>query len=303
MANFTGDGNFTYKPDPVLSQPQAGILTFISALNFFLSVTASLGNALILIALRKVSSIHPPTKLFFRCLAVSDLCVGIIVQPLHAADTISDIKYIHVNVFYYIAKVVWALSMLLCGVSVLTSTAISVDRLLALLLGLRYKHVVTLRRVRFVITCFWLICTSAGTIRLWSQGIATRLTSFAFALSVVISIYCYTRIHLKLRCQQDQVQNQVNQGELRGRNSQMNKASYRRTVSTIFWVQLALVACYIPWAIMIVLHENGIRSYLVRKAAVTLVLLNSSLNPILYCWKITEVKQAAKDTIKQLNYF
>lgn len=88
MANFTGDGNFTYKPDQVFSQPQAGILTFISALNFFLSVTASLGNALILIALRKVSSIHPPTKLFFRCLAVSDLCVGIIVQPLHAADII-----------------------------------------------------------------------------------------------------------------------------------------------------------------------------------------------------------------------
>jgi len=99
------------------------------------------------------------------------------------------------------------------------------------------------------------------------------------------------------------VQNQVNQGEVRGRNIQMNIASYKRTVSTIFWVQLALVACYIPWAIMIVLHENGIRSYLVRKAAVTLVLLNSSLNPILYCWKITEVKQAVKDTIKQLKYF
>ena len=303
MANFTGDGNFTYKLNQEFSQPQAGMLTFISTLNFFLSITASLGNALILVALHKVSSIYPPTKRFFRCLAVTDLCVGVIVQPLHAADIISDVRYMHATVFHYISKVAWALSMLLCGVSVLKSTAISEDRLLALLLGLRYKHVVTLRRVRLVITCFWLICASAGTIRLWSNGVATKLTIVAVALSVVVSIYCYTRIHLKLRHQQDQVQSHVNQGEVRGGNSQMNVASYRRTVSTIFWVQLALVACYVPWVITVALLESGIRSYLAWKSAASLVLLNSSLNPILYCWKITGVKQAVKDTIKQLTIF
>jgi len=50
-----------------------------------------------------------------------------------------------------------ALGWRLCGVSILTLTAISVDRLLALLLGLRYRHVVTLRRVRVVIICSWFI--------------------------------------------------------------------------------------------------------------------------------------------------
>ena len=82
MANFTGDGNFTYKLNRAFSQPQVGILTFILGLNLFLSITASLGNSLILIALHKVSSIHSPTRLFFRCLAVTDLCVGLI-QFIH----------------------------------------------------------------------------------------------------------------------------------------------------------------------------------------------------------------------------
>ena len=209
----------------------------------------------------------------------------------------------NVNVAYYIPKGAWVLSMLLCGVSVLTSTAISVDRLLALLLGLRYRHVATLRRVRVVISCFWLISISAGTIRLWSNGIAAKLSSVTVALSVVVSIYCYTGIHVKLRHRQYDVQNHVNQREVRGRNSQMIIARCKRTVSTIFWVQLALVGCYIPWAIMVALHENGIRSYPVRCGAASLVLLNSSLNPIVYYWKITEVKQAVKDTIKQLNCF
>ena len=52
---------------------------------FFLAFTATLGNTLILIALHKVSSIHPPTKCLLHCLAMSDFCVGVIVQPLFAA--------------------------------------------------------------------------------------------------------------------------------------------------------------------------------------------------------------------------
>jgi len=247
---------------------------------------------------------YPPTKLFFRCLAVTDLCVGLIVQPLRSANLVSHLGYLKGDAVYYISKAVWALSVLLCGVSVLTTTAISVDRLLALLLGLRYRHFVSLRRVRIAITCFWLFCTLSGTIRWWTDGVATKVTSVVVTLSVVTSIYCYTRIHLKLRHQQDQVQSHVNLVAEGSRNSQMNIARYRKTVSTIFWVQLALGACYIPWAIMVVLRENDIlTSKLAWKTAASLVFSNSSLNPILYCWKITGVKQAVKDTIKQLNCF
>ena len=56
----------------------------IEAVNIVFSITASLGNILILIALRKVTSIHPPTKLLFQCLAITDLGVGLISQPLIA---------------------------------------------------------------------------------------------------------------------------------------------------------------------------------------------------------------------------
>ena len=37
-----------------------------------------------------------------------------------------------------------------------------------------------------------------------------------------------------------------------------------------------------------------------RLFTVTLVLLNSSLNPFLYCWKIREVRQAVRDTLRDL---
>ena len=89
MANITGDGNFTSKLNKALSSPPPGTVELLSALNIFLAITASIGNVLIFIALHEVSCIHPPTKPFFRCLAVTDLGVGLIVQPLYVTIIIS----------------------------------------------------------------------------------------------------------------------------------------------------------------------------------------------------------------------
>ena len=110
-------------------------------------------------------------------------------------------------------------------------------------------------------------------------------------VSLVISFFCYTKIHLKLRHQQ---QNIVRR---------MNMARYKKSVSSILWVQLALVACYVPWGILALLSVVGREHYVVKITTETLVLLNSSLNPILYCLMIKEVRQAVKATIKQLDCF
>ena len=142
MANFIGQENYTSKLNQTLSVPPAGIAEFFSALNIFLSITAAVGNALILIALKNVFSIHPLTKLFFRCLAVTDLCVGLIVQPLFATYFILLTINMNENVLYHVFQINGALTVTLCGLSVTSSTAISVDRLLALSLGLRCRHVV-----------------------------------------------------------------------------------------------------------------------------------------------------------------
>ena len=71
LNNTEGGQQKTVKDLVCSSDLTAGLhsqLTFISVLDSFLSVTAFLGNALILIALHKESSLHPPSKLFLRCL-------------------------------------------------------------------------------------------------------------------------------------------------------------------------------------------------------------------------------------------
>ncbi|XP_078361245.1 uncharacterized protein LOC144645540 [Oculina patagonica] len=137
---------------------------------------------------------------------------------------------------------------------------------------------------------------AGGCIRMWRRDIALKGAAVLLIFFLVTSIFSYTKIHLKLRHHQAQVQNNVPQG---GEIS-LNIEKYKKTVSSILWVQLALVACYVPFAVAAVLDVKGIKSDVARLTTETLVYLNSSLNPLLYCWKIREVREAVKDTIRQL---
>ncbi|CAH3179656.1 unnamed protein product, partial [Porites lobata] len=191
-------------------------------LNFVLSITAFVGNTLILVALYKVPSIHPPTKLLFRCLSVTDLCI---ISPG--------------NLFYFIA-VNSSLSFILCGVSGVTSTAISLDRLLALTLGLRYRIVVTLKRVAVLVTCFWLIGILSGMIGSFvSFQIALNGATIGGTFFLVASVFSYVKIFLKLRQHQGRVQDRRNQEQQNeGLPRPLNMQRYKRTVSSIAWIQM-----------------------------------------------------------------
>ena len=296
-------GNFTSKLDPAASSPSFGMLEIFLALNIFLSITASLGNAVILVALHKVTSIYPPTKLFFRCLAVTDLCVGLVAQPLFATFILLLATEVKEKAFPFVHESYNVVTWILTGVALLTSAAISVDRLLALLLGLSYRLVVTLKRVRVAIICFWLVSASAGTLWIWRKDIFLKAVSGLFLFCLLIVIFCYTRIHFNLRrLQQTRQQTRVSPlGQANGGGIPLNIARYKKSVSSILWVQLALAACFVPWSILVLMFFNGINNSLAWIATETLIYLNSSLNPILYCWKIREVRRAAKATVKRLN--
>ena len=203
------------------------------------------------------------------------------------------------SVTYHVHNYRCACARMLCSVSLLTTVAISVDRLLALLLGLRYRHVVTSRRIRAI--CFWIMGASNGLIQLWirRQSALMEVTVF-ITLCLATSIFCYTWIHLKLRQNQAKIQN-VSQVQVSGRGIPLNILRYRKTVSNMLWVQLTLVACYVPFGIVAVLAVNGIENSVAWLATENLAYINSSLNPILYCWKIKAVRQAVKNTVKQLS--
>ena len=298
MADSNIEGNTTRTFNDAINASQAKLVEIFAGLSIFLAISSSVGNFVILSALYRVSSIYPPTKLFFRCLAATDLCVGLIVQPLYTTSIMSYAMEMNENVSYYTGKICATSSTILCGVSLLTTTVISVDRLLALLLGLRYRTFVTLRRARFVITCIWIMMATIAMIGLWKADVFNKVTSVMTVLSLITSMSSYGKIYLTLRKHQTQIQKDSTPGQPYVVGFAVNIARYRKTVSSILWVQLALIACYAPYGIVAGMKINTLACYLVSSA---LVHFNSTLNPILYCWKIREVRKAVKDTIQQLH--
>ena len=298
MADSNIEGNTTRTFNDAINASQAKLVEIFAGLSIFLAISSSVGNFVILSALYRVSSIYPPTKLFFRCLAATDLCVGLIVQPLYTTSIMSYAMEMNENVSYYTGKICATSSTILCGVSLLTTTVISVGRLLALLLGLRYRTFVTLRRARFVITCIWIMMATIAMIGLWKADVFNKVTSVMTVLSLITSMSSYGKIYLTLRKHQTQIQKDSTPGQPYVVGFAVNIARYRKTVSSILWVQLALIACYAPYGIVAGMKINTLACYLVSSA---LVHFNSTLNPILYCWKIREVRKAVKDTIQQLH--
>ena len=304
-ANLTGNANQkTYGELACSTELTAGIrnqLIYLSVLNIFLSIIAFLGNTVILVALHKESSLHPPSKQLFRNLAATDLCVGIIVQPLTVINWISVVRK-KWNICENTGAAFFITAVMLCAVSLLTLTAISVDRLLALLLGLRYRYVVSLKRTYAVVIVFWVVSIIGSSFSFWNEHISSFYIYTGTSLCVVTSIYSYTKIFLQLRHCQHQVQSNV-QGQPNQTFPRLNLARYRKTVYSVLWMQLALVVCYLPYNIVVASTSRGTPSpsiYLARQGTTTLVYLNSSLNPIIYCWKTRAVRQKVKEIIRQL---
>ena len=279
-------------------------LIVLLVLNTFLSITAFLGNTLILVALHKESSLHPPSKLLLRSLAITDLLVGIIVEPLYVVYLMSvkskrwDICY-NVNVALLIA------SYILCAVSLLVLTAISVDRLLALWLGLRYRQVVTLRSVYITVIVMWVLPIVATTSYIWNPQLLSLLLYIHLSLCLSIIIFSYMKIFFTLRHYQIQAEINVAQDQPR-QAIPLNIVRYRKAVYSALWVQVTLFICYLPFIITEALTDlKSVKLsssvYLVKTFSFTFVFLNSALNPFLYCWKIKEVRQAVKHTIRQIH--
>ena len=356
MADITG----------ISLQLPIGVLTSLLAFNIILSFIASLGNVLILLTLYKVSSLHPVTKLLFACLATTDLCVGLFSQPLFVANMILNIDLANTDlgILSQMNEVVFISSNVLCGVSVLISTAISVDRLLVLLLRLKYRQVVTLKRAQVVILLCWVTAVSCGLVHVWSQTISQIFVLVIGLVSLVTSVFCHVKIYLRLQGNQATVEDSFGGGQSNedeevgggkkgagrateegvgettgaGRDTEeeagaevedtgrakdekrlragtakvspkrriqervrLNIVQYKKVVSSIFWLQLTLLACYAPFIIVSLLRHTVLSGTTIQGLwlfTATLVYSNSSLNPFLYCWKIREVRMAVKNTAK-----
>ena len=216
------------------------------------------------------------------------------------SQNIYDEKYISVP-YYYASVINHVAANFLCALSLYTVTAISVDRLLALLLRLRYRQVITLKRTCLSVIVIWIMCVFGTSSYFWSHSSTSWWVLIGNGLCQFTSVFSYKKIFCTLRHNQIHIQHH---GSLRqpSQATPLNIPRYRKAVTSALWVQVTMTFCYLPYGIVEILRpqiELSCKLYLSIQLKANLVLLNSSLNPLRYCWKIREVREAVKDTIRQ----
>ena len=236
-----------------------------------------------------------PSKVLHGNLAFTDLGVGLMAQPLYAVRSLSS------DVF--VKCVTGLLFDLLSGhlsiTSFLSMMFISLDRFMALHLKLRYRKVVTLKRPLLVVVLVRLTALPWALSLVWNSKVYFLLILSIMPVCLVISSLSFTKIYLVLRRQKRNLQNPMQQESVRRANA-LKLSRYRQSVNSMLLVFCALLAAYIPeWMVVLVRSIHG-RTELLNKATkltLTIILVNSTVNPILYLWRMKELRASALEVL------
>ena len=119
---------------------------FAFGVKTIISILSTLGNILVLCAIRKCEYLNSSSKALLFSLAMTDLFVGIVVLPLFIASQLTMI--LEMSNYYCAIAVSYArTSAFISAASLLTIVTISVERHLAFCLRIRYRAVVKFERV------------------------------------------------------------------------------------------------------------------------------------------------------------
>ena len=273
------------------------------ALDNFLCYAAIMLNIVTIHAIRRTSSLPKTLKTLLLSLAVSDVGVGLVVLPFYTSLLVKTLQQNSSNCTTY--NVFFVTLHFLSITSFLGVVAVSVDRFLAIHLHLRYQELVTHKRVFAVVISIWVSSALFSLARMWFPAkIHSLVLLICGVIALVLTAVVYIRIYLSVKRHKNQIQAlQVQQA---GQTSETTYfASLIKSAVGIFYVYLLFFACYLPLFIFLVAFEITGTSIALKKFSffsLTFVFLNSSLNPVIYCWKMRHVRHSIVDILRNMSW-
>ena len=272
-------------------------------INAILSFTAIVLNIITIQALRKTSSLSKTLKTLLLSLAISDVGVGLVVQPLYVASHVMKIEQNTDNIAFHTVEKAYLIQSILFGfASYFGVVLLTVDRFLAIHLHLRYQELVTYKRVVAVVISVWLLSALISFLSLSMGLVALSIVlGTILVVCVVITGILYCKIYAAVRHHTNQMHALQVQQEAQNKDM-ANAARQRKTALATFYVYVVFLACYLPISCVLFAMINGKTALLshLRDFTLTLVHLNSSLNPLIYCWKMRYIRQTVMDILRNI---
>ena len=274
--------------------------------NVFLLYTAIALNIITIQALRKTSSLPRTLKTLLLSLAASDLAVGLLAHPMFVAHLIIRIQQNTSDDAYVAVFAIFSYTLLIA--SFFSVVAITVDRFLAVHLHLRYQELVTHKRVIAVVISIWVISAFLSLVfpAAGLEWIPNKVPGIMFAardaVCFITTGFLHYKIYASVRHHTGHIQALQVQEEAQNREMK-NAVRLRKTALATFYIYFLFLACYVPMFCVnlaeLFCDETVLIQHL-RCYVFTLMLSNSSLNPLIYSWKMRHIRHAVIDILRSI---
>ena len=267
--------------------------------NAYLSYTATMLNIVAIYAIRKTSSLSKNLKTLLLSQAVSDFGVGLLVQPMVVAQAMNSKRNSETRLIP--TKLLIFATNLFIFATLFSVTALCADRFLAIRLNLRYQELVTHQRVVAAVISIWVISTLISLLTLFLPK-QIRYVSFVIIESacIVTATSLSAKLYLTIRRRINQIQvSQVAPND-QGESVQRKRKSAMATL----YVYLIFIACYLPDICVLIIvasiSEPRIDLGHLQFYTLSLLFLNSTLNPLIYCWKMKRIQHTIVSTLRHI---
>ena len=271
--------------------------------NSFLSYTAIMLNIVTIHAMRKTFSLPKTLKTLLVNLAVSDVGVGLLTQPFYTSLLVKWLQQDNPDCKAYMMFTV--IINVFSVASFLGVVAVSVDRFLAIHLHLRYQELVTHKRVVAVVISIWLFSVSFSSMIFWTAyDIYSRVKFLLGVVSLVLTAIVNIKIYLTVQLHKNQIQALQVQQEAQT-DEMAHFARLMKSAVSVFYVYVAFVVCCLPYFISVAVIESKGPNVTFKRFYLfswTLLYLNSSLNPLIYCWKMRHIRHAVIDILRNISW-
>ena len=271
-----------------------------SIIIIILSPVAVVGNALILAAIWKKMFQRTSLHVLLSGLAITDLCTGLIAQPLMAAPSLlylTSPRLLTGRIF----ETVWTVGIVsgeyFGTTSLLIITILSIERWL----HMTRRSLVACRRGFFTFILSFLIPIPFVVFsvldftkdRNGREGNTTIAVFMSFCyLTTSVAYFKVFRI-----IRQHQIQVQGNQSSQNFGQPAINLAKYKKSVVLILYILALFSLCFLPMIVSLaVLAHLGItlETWAAYSVSLVLLFLSSSLNPGLYVWRMNDIRNGVK---------
>lgn len=262
-----------------------------------LTPMAVVGNAFILAAIWKNPSFRTPFYVLLANLAFTDFCTGLLSQPSHIVKRLGDLSG-NIKMFCIAGVIAPAVGYYFCSLTVIVMTIMAVERWL----HMGRRSLLTVRRViiLYITSAVLLIAFLGSYLYNWyhtNEYFSAFVVVFVLGagLCFLITVFAYFKVYRIIRRHQNQVQNYENVIDI---------LKYKKSVFTILYILVIYLLSYVPFVCCIVVVnvvDLGSESWNAAVDACVVIVFSSSFsNPLLYCWRIKEIRHSVRAIVRKL---